>query len=263
MGKIIYVNGNILVKTRYFKSVNAGGYYSKPPEGAEIWEPNKKYNDGSEFFEITDDNPQSFFNEYYAKEEFSTYDNWVSYLYSTQEEVFDNYIQRIEDISSLMRIVNVEDKERALLNKLYFINIITSLDAFICDTILTIITSDESKFEKYYNSLPYNQVKLKMDDLQEQNHIGLIEQKVVYYVLRQSFSNIKTINYFFKNICNVTIENSNNSINEHFDTRHKLVHRNGRDKDDKYIEISLSDLDKVIKDTRNFVDQIMYKLQKN
>lgn len=80
MGKKIYVNGNIIIKTRYFKfKDNCGACYREPPEGTEIWEANKIEN-GSKFFEITDKNPQSIFNDYYAKGGFTTYDSDIKRL---------------------------------------------------------------------------------------------------------------------------------------------------------------------------------------
>ena len=262
MGKIIYVDGNILVKTRYFKSKNEGAFYDTPPEDAEVWKPNKKDKEGNMYFEINDNNPQSMFNEYYAKEEFATYDNWVSYLYATLDEVHDQYVERIKDINNLIRIDCVNDKQKGILNKLYFISVITYLDAFICDTILTIITSDESTFERYFNSIPCNQIKVKMEDLKKQNSAGILEQKVVHYVLRQSYSNIKTIKDFFKDFFKIKIEDKSGRISEYFEIRHKLVHRNGRDKDGNYIEIPDKDLETLIKDINDFVDQIMSKISK-
>lgn len=262
MGKIIYVNGNILVKTRYFKSKNAGALFNTPPEGAEIWEPNKTDKDGYRYFEINDDNPQSIFNEYYAKGGFSTYDKWVSYLYATLDEVYNSYRERINDVNGLIKIDCVNDRQKCILNKLYFISIITSLDAFICDIILTIITSDESIFERYFNSIPSNQIKVKMEDLKKQNSTGILERKVINYVLKQPYSNIKTIKDFFKNFCNAEIVDMDGRIYEYFEIRHKLVHRNGRDKDDKYIDITNENLYSLINDTKSFVDQIMSKISK-
>ena len=261
MGKIIYVNGGILVKSRYFKCKNGGAYFDTPPKGAEILEPNKT-KDGYKYFEINDDNPQSIFNEYYAKGGFTAYDKWVSYLHRTLVEAYNSYLQRIEDIKELINIDLNRLKHNNILNRLFFINIIASLDTFICDTILTIITSDESIFERYANSIPHNQISMRSQDLKKQNCIGILEQKVFRYVLKQSYCNMDTIKNSYKKLCNTVIIDTNGLINQYFEKRHKLVHRNGRDDNDEYIIISNEELYALIEDTRAFVDQVMSKIEK-
>ena len=73
MEKIIYVNGGIVINTPFFKCVDAGAFFDSPPVGAEIIEPNTVNNNGYRFLEINDEHPQSIFNAYYAKYEFTSY----------------------------------------------------------------------------------------------------------------------------------------------------------------------------------------------
>lgn len=261
MGKKIYINGNVLVKTRYFKFKNDGGaYYPKPPEGAEIWEANKIEN-GEKIFEITDDNPQSIFNDYYAKGEFSTYDNWVSYLFQSIDEVRANYNEQICEIKNLINADNIHKEHRPALFKLYYTKIATSLDAFICDVILTIITSDEILFEDFSKSRLCH--KIGEDDIKKlkAKGAGFFEQKIIYNVLRESYLNTETIKEFFKKFYKLKIIIETSKLNEHFRIRHLLVHRNGRDKNDDYIMVNVSTLNSFIKDTDALVDEICNKVR--
>lgn len=47
-----------------------------------------------------------------------------------------------------------------------------------------------------------------------------------------------------------------------FMNRHKLAHRNGRNKDNSYINISNEELHVLISDSKNFVEQILEKVLK-
>ena len=72
MGKRIYVNGGILITTPFFAYKNAGASYDLPPENSEIIEPNTITETGEPYLEISNEHPQSIFNEYYAKTFFTT-----------------------------------------------------------------------------------------------------------------------------------------------------------------------------------------------
>lgn len=261
MGKKIYVNGNIIVKTRYFKfKDNCGAYCPEPPEGAEIWEANKIEN-GSKFFEITDKNPQSIFNDYYAKEGFTAYDNWGNYLFQSIDEVRDNYNEQISEIKNLIIADNIHEEHNPILYKLYYAKVGTSLDAFICDVILTIITSDEILFEDFSKSRLCH--KIGEDDIKKlkAKGAGFFEQKIIYNVLRESYLNTETIKEFFKKFYKLKIIIETSKLNEHFRIRHLLVHRNGRDKEDKKIMINESDIYTFIKEADTLVDEICNKIQ--
>lgn len=260
MGKKIYVEGNILVKTRYFKANECGTLYLTPPEGTEIWKPNYIDKNGIEFFIIDDKNPQSMFYEYYAKGEFATYDNWVSYLFQSIDEVRDNYNQQIQEIKNLIKADNIHKEHNPALYKLYYVKIGTSLDAFICDTVLTIITSDESLFESFSTSCCCN---IKPERIIKLKHkgAGFFEQEVIYKVLRKSYLNVKAIKDFFNEFYNSNIEFDSDQLNEYFVKRHLLVHRNGRDKNDDYIMVNVSTLNSFIKDADALVDEICNKVR--
>lgn len=261
MGKKIYVNGNIIVKTRYFKfKDNCGANCPEPPEGAEIWEANKIEN-GSKFFEITDKNPQSIFNDYYAKGEFSTYDNWVSYLFQSIDEVRANYNEQICEIKNLINADNIHKEHRPALFKLYYTKIATSLDAFVCDAILTIITSDENLFDSFSESRFCCKIDIDKKNELKQKGIGFFEQEIIYRVLRESYLNIDTIKNFFNKFYKSNIAVDSSKLKKHFRNRHLLVHRNGRDKNDNYIVVNESDLNSFIKDADTLVDEICNKVR--
>lgn len=50
---------------------------------------------------------------------------------------YNDFKQRIDEIQSVINIKGLDEQKQNIINKLSYINIITSLDTFICDIILT------------------------------------------------------------------------------------------------------------------------------
>ena len=159
MGKKVYVDGSILIKTTDFKYEGAGAL-SDIPEGAETIEPNELI-DGSPYLVIDDKRPQSMFNEYYTKGDFTTLFCWSYYLNSNYQIAYDNFIKRKNEIECLLESVNkLAPLQQELTYKLLLLNVVTLFDAFVCETIVSKITSSKECFDnyyaKFYNSLTKN-----------------------------------------------------------------------------------------------------------
>lgn len=154
MGKRIYVNGGILITTPFFAYKNAGASYDLPPENSEIIEPNTITETGEPYLEISNEHPQSIFNEYYAKTFFTTQHTFAYFFQKDFIGSYNDFKQRIDEIQSVINIKGLDEQKQNIINKLSYINIITSLDTFICDIILTKIIQDEESFNNFFNSIP-------------------------------------------------------------------------------------------------------------
>ena len=239
MGKRIYVNGGILITTPFFAYKNAGALYDTPPENSEIIEPNTITETGEPYLEISDERPQSIFNEYYAKTFFTTQHTFAYFFQKDFIGSYNDFEQRIDEIQS----------------------VITSLDTFICDIILTKIIQDEESFNNFFNSIPPCKKKDEMTKLKEDNLVAQWEQKVIEYVMRTSYSNIGTIKDILKELFKVSIIDTNGNMKNHFYYRNLLAHRNGRKKDGGYINITNKELESLIIDTQSIAKQIQTKIK--
>lgn len=150
MGKRIYVNGGILITTPFFAYKNAGASYDLPPENSEIIEPNTITETGEPYLEISNEHPQSIFNEYYAKTFFTTQHTFAYFFAKDFIGSYNDFKQRIDEIQSVINIKGLDEQKQNIINKLSYINIITSLDTFICDIILTKIIQDEESFNNFF-----------------------------------------------------------------------------------------------------------------
>ena len=102
MGKRIYVNGGILITTPFFAYKNAGASYDLPPENSEIIEPNTITETGEPYLEISNEHPQSIFNEYYAKTFFTTQHTFAYFFAKDFIGSYNDFKQRIDEIIASM-----------------------------------------------------------------------------------------------------------------------------------------------------------------
>lgn len=262
MAKKIYVKGGIVITTPYFKCPDTGCCFETPPEDSIIVEPNKIDHNGNPYLEISEENPQSIFNEYYAKDGLSAFYLGAKFLYINFNQAYDQYLHRNREIRELAQESNLTDQHRNILYRLCFVSVVASLETFVCDIILTRITENETEFKTYFNKICNGYEKEKLQWLLDNDEVGHWEQKVMDYIIKSSYSDITRIKRIFKSIFRISLTDNDGKINKHFLRRHIIAHRNGRPKDGDYIMLSLCEIEKLIDDTQNFAKQIMDKIHK-
>ena len=257
MAKKVYVDGSILIKTSDFKYEGAGCLYDIP-EGAETIKPNE-YIDGVPFLVIDDKRPQSMFNEYYAKGVFSTLYCWSYYLNSNCQKAYDNYKERKDEIECLLEGVNkLELRQQELAYKLLLQNVVTLFDAFICETLVSKVTSSKECFDAFYRKFYDDLTKDKKTHFDKLSR-GELEHEVVMNILGMSYANVGRVNQMYKRVwgLNFDICKNNNKLQDWFDWRHRIVHRNGREKDGSIHRFSTKDVENALQDIDQIVNHIM------
>ena len=259
MSKKIYVEGNILINTPYFKFSNAECFCYEQPAGADTI-PTNTVIEGEPTLEINDKEPQSIFNEYYAKGDLKSFFVGAEFLYKDYKEAYDYYNQRIDDIKEFINVEPILVKHQMIRNRLLFVSIIGSIETFICDIILTKIVSNENSLFEYFDSIPGSKVKNEIKQQINAQNPGYFEQDVVDYALNDSYCNIKKIRNIFRELFLIELNNTT-KMDEYFFKRHCFAHRNGRDKDGNYISVNNEDLNNLINECSSFVQLIMKDLQ--
>ena len=252
----IYVDGTIVIKTSDFKYEGGGALFGIP-EGAETIETNEEIN-GIPCLVIDDKRPLSMFNEYYATGGFSTLYCWSYYLNSNCHRAYENYQDNKKEIEKLLEnVFTLNSHQQEFIYKLLLQNVVTIFDAFVCETVVSKITSSkecfDSFYEKFYKDLTNNN-KTHFDKLNR----GELEYEIVQNQLRKSYANIERVNDTYKKIWGFDFDIcEGHDIQEWFDWRHRIVHRNGREKDGTHHQFCLADVKKALVDIDSAVQHIM------
>lgn len=143
-------------------------------------------------------------------------------------------------------------------------SIVTSLETYICDVILTKITECKQTFDRYYRCFyksSRKEKKKELDELKKKGLNGKIEQIVIDSVLNQSYCSVSKVKRNFDYLFGIQIYDDQSIIENHFKVRHLLAHKNGRTKNGEYVKINKEILDKLLIDCQCFVDQILLKIK--
>ena len=192
--KKYYVDGGILIETPFFKCLGGGagfGYGAVP--GCKIIPTTNKLPSGEEYLLIDDEHPQTMFAEYYARTFFTTGYCWASLFHNSYRGAYSEFCNRIKDAGELIKIsCDIGDGSNVsyLLMRQAFLIVLTALDTFIADTVLTRIINDEEIFYSY--AVHTRNYKNCVKDIEDGEN-GKAEQKVIKFVLSHSYLSKSTI----------------------------------------------------------------------
>lgn len=257
--KKFFVKGGILINTPFFRHEGAGaGFADKIPEGSHILPTNDKLSTGEEYLLIDEKHPQSIFAEYYASSFFTAGYSWAPLFHKTYEDNYKEYCSRINDVRQLMKLslAQEDNNMRNLLSRHEFLTIMTAFENFVADSILTRITNDENMFYTYARNIDD---KYKIQDDIKACRYGHAEQKIIEFVLMQSYCNVERVKEVYNNLFGFKIK-LDKHINDLFKARHRLAHRGGRKKDGKFVQYSQKDIEKVISSVDTLVRTICEKI---
>lgn len=235
--KKYFVKGGIYVNTPFFKYEGVvAGYGSDPMPDAEIIPTNRVLPSGEKYLLIDDEHPQSIFAEYYASSFFTTGYCWAPLFHKSYLDDYEEYTSRIQDARLLMSLslVQSDDWAKELLSRESFLAVMNAFENFMADIILTRITNDENAFYDFARKRT-EQKRIQNDLASGRN--GSAEQKVIEYVLKQSYCSADRIKDYCIELFGKSIE-----VNKHivalFEKRHLIAHRGGRKKDGTYVSFA-------------------------
>lgn len=259
--KKIYVNGGIVVETSFFCHGNVGCLYTTPPEGSEKMECDDEVK-GQPCIVVTEEKAPSIFNEYYAKTFFSTRYCWADFLRNDFEQDYKDYQSRIEDIKEMLELLEfASERQKKILLRLAYGNVLTAFDSYVGDTILSKITHSKKSFEAYGKECVKNKdLHARLQKMWNENAMDSAEQEVIDKVLTTSYCNMKNVNKAYGAVFEITIGDEGDKMAGYFQKRHLIFHRNGKRKDGTYVPESEEEIKDLIDDTNAFVKQINDKI---
>lgn len=257
MGKKIYVNGGILVNTRYFNyRTDYGALFDEQPEDTVFLDPTDEV-EGCKCLIIDDDHPQSIFNSYYAKTFFTSQYIGAQYYSNNYIDCFNETAEELREVERILASTTSLDQDTCdSLMKFLYINIVTIIDSFICSIILATIVCDENKFMDYYKKMFSNSDKVKIEEYLLTENRGMWEKKVIEKILRTPFENMDTIKDSFGVIGLKKPLDKEGLMANHFHNRNVLVHRNGKKMNGERMIITEESVRKLLAETKSFIENI-------
>jgi hypothetical protein len=174
-----------------------------------------------------------------------------------------NYFQTFSDEISSLRLLNnlVIEDEKALktLQKQIYIGAITCLETYFSDALVNKVLSSQEFLQSFISKYDFGEKKIGINQLFE--YVNNAEKIAKSAMLEVLYHNLPKVSQIYKAVIGIEFPKFS-KIAKAVITRHDLVHRNGKTKEGKEVEISKEIVNTVINDVEIFIREINQRLEK-
>ena len=168
------------------------------------------------------------------------YDDYLLEEIKSFTDSLHNFKNAILDIEGLVTL-NPNPPLQNNLNKLLYINLIFSLEAYLAETFIFNITENDSFLRNFIKSTPkFQKEKITISSIFDE--IEKIEEKAQSYLINMVWHNIAKVKSMFKHTLNVSFQDDISWLTAAINKRHDIVHRNGKTKDGIEIHIDINEV---------------------
>jgi hypothetical protein len=163
----------------------------------------------------------------------------------------------LKTIQNLLGI-NVPSELATAYNRLLFANAIAALETYLSDTFINRVLADQELLQKYVDSDPvFKERKVAYKDVLRE--ASRLEQKARAELLDLVWHNIGRVKPLYAQVLDVDLGDVS-AIGAAIQTRHDIVHRNGRTKNGDPIEISAAQISALLIEITELAARIEIKL---
>lgn len=181
-------------------------------------------------------------------------DNQLDAILSNTE-FYQTFSEEIKSLRVLNNIVIPDDKALKSLKRQIYIGAITCLETYLSDAFINTVLSNREYLKSFFSTFEdFKEQKMSLSDLfininqAEEIAKEAMSSKVLYHKLDK-------VNEMYKATLNIPFPKFG-EIMRYINTRHDLVHRNGKTTDGNKIIIDCKIINQVISDIENFVEKI-------
>jgi len=148
-------------------------------------------------------------------------------------------------IRALLEVAVPSELELAY-RRLLFANAIAAMETYLSDTIINRVFADRALLQKYLDSDPkFKEHKISYKDVLREAQ--RVEDEARKELLDVVWHNVGKVKPMYANVLGVDLGNMD-VIGAAIQTRHDIVHRNGRRKDGTMIDVSPADIEGLLQD---------------
>lgn len=175
-----------------------------------------------------------------------------------EKDYYQNFIHEIEDLQELNDMEVPSEKMNLILKRQIFIGIVSTMEVFFSETLINLVNKNDKYFKNFVTGHPdFQKKKIALKDIIEEYEN--LSNTVAKTMLESVYHNMGRVKNTFEKTFNIKfpdIEEVSRIVN----TRHDLVHRNGKTKKGEVIVIDRSEVSDVIKKVSDFVEIIAKSL---
>lgn len=181
-------------------------------------------------------------------------DNQLDAILSNTE-FYQTFSEEIQSLRVLNKTVIPDDKAQKSLKRQIYIGTITCLETYLSDAFINTVLSNREYLNSFFSTFKdFKKQQISMSDL----FINLDKAEEIAKEAmssKVSYHDLPKVREMYKATLNISFPKFG-EIMKYINTRHDLVHRNGKTTDSNKILIDDKIIDQVISDIENFVGKI-------
>lgn len=148
---------------------------------------------------------------------------------------------------------------KASLNRLLYSNVISAMETYLSDKMISNVMSDEKLFRRVLTTIPdFKNEKIAVSNILD-FYAGL-RAHVQEYLASQIYHKLDKIKLMYGSIFQISFPADLNAVFVAITVRHDIVHRNGKRKDGQFVEVLEDDVTQLIKIVVDLVLDIELRL---
>jgi hypothetical protein len=180
--------------------------------------------------------------------------NYYSESIAENSKYHEVFLQSIDNIRLLLsQSIQPENEHlQKTMRNLLFANVITSMETYLSDAFINTVVNSKSFIKRLLETTPeFNQKKYMLVDIF--SWMENTKKAAANYLLDVVFHNIWKVSHMYKDVLNINFPEDMDYLSKAVVTRHDLVHRNGKTKEGKGVEVSVSDITDLIEYVTEFI----------
>lgn len=169
------------------------------------------------------------------------------------EDYYMAFNSSIVEIKLLLQDKNII--RNLTIRKLIFTNIITVLETYFCDHLITEVNKHERlQVRLVEKSNIFKKIKIEKRDIFKVKEN--LKKEIIDELNQISFHSLKQVIPMFKNVLEIDFSKELKTLPKAIVKRHDIVHRNGKNKDGDKTEVTIDNLTSLISEVQNIVKYI-------
>lgn len=168
------------------------------------------------------------------------------------------FLSAILDIEELLNL-SLDQTSQSLLNRLLYANVISSLETFLSDTFVNVISRNKNLLRRFIESnADFRYEKIQLSDVFKEYEN--LEKRVMKYLADMVWHNLLKAMAIYKSTLSIEFPKNRGFVLGAINIRHDLVHRNGYTKDGAPIDISVAQIQELISEVKVLASNVNEKI---
>lgn len=199
--------------------------------------------------------------EWTSAEKPSDYEDSYFNLILSDNEYFQSFMESINHIRDISNAEITGATKDHLLRVLH-VSVITAIETYLSDAFINSVINDSDNMRKFVENNPeFKSKTIKLSEIFSKHEN--IDQEVKGYLVSQLWHNLKKVKPMYKSTLEVEFPDDIESIFKAIDTRHDLVHRNGKNLEGEVVLITEENLSSLLDDAIIFITHINEQLEED